>query len=250
MRTEITVFLKREKKKERLYLTDDLMEVRLLAAQGKAAAALLTKENAAEDFSGISYALERPKELEAEDFERIYRRLRHLPWEILETERCIVREMTEEDVEALYEIYADDSITEYMEGLFEDPEKERSYITDYRRYVYEFYEYGMWVIEEKESGNLIGRAGVDPRDGENELGYVIAAAWQKKGYAYEVCAAILSYMWKTKEDLGEILSRVHPENTASVRLLQRLGFEKCTTEGEMDVYRIQRTPQGQCPAEQ
>lgn len=242
MKTETSVYLKRENRNDILYITDDLPEVRKLLSEGKAAAALLTQDNRLEDFSGILYALECPQELAAEDLERIYRRIRKLPWEILETDRCIVREMTEADVEALYEIYASEGITKYMEGLFANPEKERQYIANYRKYVYEFYEYGMWLIEEKKSGKIIGRAGVDPRDGENELGYVIGAPWQRMGYAYEVCTAVLAYMWKTQESLDEMISRVHPQNTASVRLLQKLGFEKMQTDAELDVYRIKKAP--------
>lgn len=250
MKIEVKLYLKREKQDAVLYITDDLKEVRRLLSEGKAAAALLTLDNCEEDFSGILYALERIEELEIEDFERIYRRIRNLPLEILETDRCIVREMTEEDVEALYEIYAEKGITKYIEELFEDPEEERRYITDYRKYIYGYYEYGMWIIEEKGSGKVIGRAGIDPRDGENELGYVIAAPSQKKGYAYEVCSAIIDYIWKIYKNPESVISRVDPQNIASVKLLKKLGFEKLGTEGEMDVYRIKKALRRQCLAEQ
>lgn len=237
---EIDISLKKENRMERLYVTDDLQILRQLVSEGKKVAALLTEENRYEDFTGIPYALERIEELEDADYEKIYRRLAKLPWDILETKRCRVREMTEEDLDALYEIYADREITRYMEGLFENPEEERIYITNYRKYVYEFYEYGIWIIEEKKSGKIIGRAGVDPRDGENELGYVIGAAWQQQGYAYEVCGAIVEYMWQTQSELETIVSKVHKDNMASIKLLQKLGFEKAGTEGEMDVYHIRK----------
>lgn len=236
---EITVWLKRENKKEILYMTDDLSLLRQLAEEGKKVAAVLTEANREEDFSGIPYAFEQIEELNQTDYENIYRRLARLPWEILETKRCRLREMTEDDLEALYEIYAGKGITQYMEGLFKNPEDEREYITNYRKYVYEFYEYGMWIIEEKESGKIIGRAGVDPHGEENELGYVIAKPWQRQGFAYEVCSAILEYMWRTQPGCREIFSRVHPENIASVRLLEKLGFEKMCAE-EMLVYRIKK----------
>ena len=131
-----------------LYLTDCLPLLRELLARGEKAAAILTEENRGEDFTGLAYAVEKVEELEAEDFVRLYRRLAGLPWEILETERCRLRELTGGDVERLYEIYADPSITRYMEGLFADREQERRYMEDYRRYVYEFYGYGIWGIEE------------------------------------------------------------------------------------------------------
>lgn len=226
MLKEIHIHLRREKQDGILYVTDDLKMLRELLADGKMAAAVLTEENRGEDLSGIPYLLERIEELETRDYERIYRRLGGLPWEILETKRCLLREMTEQDIDALYALYAEKSITRYMEGLFEDPEAERQYITDYRKYVYAFYEYGMWIIEDKKTGELIGRAGIDPHDGKNELGYVIGMPWQRQGYAYEVCSAILQYAWQEIEGCKEIYSRVQTENTASVRLLKKLGFEK------------------------
>ncbi len=220
-----------------LYLTDCLPLLRELLARGEKAAAILTEENRGEDFTGLAYAVEKVEELEAEDFVRLYRRLAGLPWEILETERCRLRELTGGDVERLYEIYADPSITRYMEGLFADREQERRYMEDYRRYVYEFYGYGIWGIEEKQSGLLIGRAGLEPKDGEVELGFVIARPWQRKGYGYEVCKAVLAYA--DREIASErILSRVSPANVASKSLLQKLGFQRAkeTDTAGMELY--------------
>ena len=129
-------------------------------------------------------------------------------------------------MDSLYDIYKEESITQYMEGLFENPDEEREYITNYRKYVYAFYEYGMWIIEEKATGKIIGRAGIDPRGEENELGYVIGVPWQKQGYAYEVCMGILHYAQTEMEGCEKIISKVQPENTPSIRLLEKLGFEK------------------------
>ena len=237
---EIVIKIEKEKIEDILYLTDDLALLRALTEKGKKAAAVLTKENRNEDFSGILYALEQIEELDQNDYEKIYKRLAGIPWGILETKRCRLREMTEEDLDALYEIYAEESITRYMENLYEDREEERKYIADYRKYVYGFYEYGMWIVEEKETGRIIGRAGVDPHGEEMELGYVIGVPWQRQGYAGEVCQAILLYMWKEIEGCQEIISRVLPENTASVKLLQKLGFEKAGKREEMEVYRIRK----------
>ena len=224
-----------------LYLTDCLPLLRQLLARGEKAAAILTKENRGEDFTGLAYAVERVDELEPADFIRLYRRLAGLPWDILETERCRLRELTEGDFDRLYEIYAEPSITRYMEGLFGDREEERRYMADYRRYVYEFYGYGIWGVEERQSGLLIGRAGLEPRDGEVELGFVIARPWQRMGYGYEVCQAVLTYADREIE-CDRILSRVRPANTASKSLLHKLGFYRIKeSDGEgMETYEYRK----------
>ena len=101
--------------------------------------------------------------------------------------------------------------------------------------MYRFFGYGMWLVFEKESGKLVGRAGVEHREalnGELELGYAIGTPWQGRGYATEVCQGILDYV---KEELlfEEICSLVEPENTASLQLLLKLGFSE-TEELELD----------------
>lgn len=54
-----------------------------------------------------------------------------IPWEILTTERCLIRETGAEDLDALYEIYADTSVTKYTEGLYPERAKEEAYLKDY-----------------------------------------------------------------------------------------------------------------------
>lgn len=81
----------------------------------------------------------------------------------------------------------------------------------------------------KKSGTLIGRAGAelheDPETGEAllELGYVIRPSFQRQGYGYEVCRAVIRYL---EEECGaeELFCRIREENTASIRLAKKLGF--------------------------
>ena len=217
-----------------LLLTDDVKLLRAWENCAVRGALLLHEDNRQEDFTGIRYALEQVDELDREELDRIYRRLHGLPWRILETERCAVREITVGDVDRMYEIYAEPSITEYMDDLYADREKEKDYTLEYIRNMYGFYGYGMWVVEEKHSGRVIGRAGIEPCGEEAELGYVIARPWQRLGIAGEVCRAILKYGF---EELGmdRISARVQSENQPSKRLLQKLGFQKYSETAESDV---------------
>ncbi len=206
-----------------LILTDSPELCCICRKMDMAVAAVLSEE--AKDFPGISYAVTDIEELDEEYLEKIWQRYRGIPWKICETRRCLVRESTVEDVEAFYRIYQDKEITHYMENLYEDKEKEKQYIRDYIEKVYGFYGFGMWTVCLKESGEVIGRAGLSMREGfeEPELGYVIGVPWQKKGIATEVCRAILEY---GERELGirDVRVLMAPENTASERLCQRLGF--------------------------
>lgn len=225
-------YLKEVKFKEGiLYITDSSVMAHQLVSDGHAVLVRLHDGNRGEDFSFCRYAYEDSDnsdwEPDRDYLERIYRRCRGLPWDILETERCLVRETTVEDVEAFYQIYSNPSIVEYMEPLYEDPEEERSYARDYIDQVYAFYHFGIWTVVEKASGEVIGRAGICYREGCElpELGFVIAAQWQGKGLATEVCRAILQYGYE-ELDFDRILAFVQPGNAASHRVCEKLGMER------------------------
>lgn len=208
-----------------LYITDCAEEALKLRNRNEAVLIYLHENNRNQDFSGFLYAVEDISELDSVYLERVYRRLKKLPWKILETERCIIRETTPEDVDAFWKIYSDPEITRYTEGLYPEKEQEKAYIEEYIEKVYAYYECGVWTIVEKESGEVIGRAGFSFREGyENpEIGFVISRDRQRKGYAYEVCTAILEY---GKKVLGfdHVQVLVERENVPSLKLCHKLGF--------------------------
>ena len=178
-------------------------------------------------FWKIPYAIENIDVLDINYLEQIYRRYRGIPWDILETERCILREITVEDVECIAKIYESPVVKRFMEPLYEPIDKEKEYIKDYIKHVYGFYEYGTWVVVEKNQGKIIGRAGLESyEDGEAEtleLGYLIAGQYQRKGYGYEVCTAILEYA-KKMQNVKCVEANIERENMASIRLCEKLGF--------------------------
>lgn len=200
--------------------------------------ALLHEGNREQDFSCVRYAMEEIADIDYGYLERTYRRLMGLPWDIFETPRCLVREITPGDVDMLYDIYKEPSITEYMESLYADKEEEREYIRQYIKGIYSFYEYGMWVVIDKKTGKLIGRVGVEDR-GEAEgleLGYLIAKPYQRQGFGSEACRGVLRY---SAEIIGvkRIYSRIKKENSASIHFIRKLGFcFDCEEETEGQIY--------------
>lgn len=189
--------------------------------------------NRGEDFADARYALEDPEDVEPEYLERVYRRCHDLPWEILTTERCWLRETVEADVDKFWKMYQAPGITRYTERLFPTLEAERGYVREYRRRIYPFYEFGVWTVLDRSSGEVVGRAGLSVREGYNlpELGFVIGESWQGRGLATEVCRGILEY---ARELLGfaQVQVLVHEENAASLHLCRKLGFrEKAVPEG-------------------
>ncbi len=179
-----------------------------------------------QSYSGVDMLVEGFEEVDADFLEKVYQRFHRIPWTILETERCVVRELTLDDLDALFELYSGEGIDQYTESLYpyeEEKEFQRAYIEN----MYRYFGYGLWLVFLKETGELIGRAGLEHREYneviELELGYIIGIPFQGQGYATEVCEAILEY---AKENTGfeRINSLIEEGNEASIHLSQKLGF--------------------------
>ena len=208
-----------------LWITDQGQRAQELLRQGCPVLAWLHEDNRDQDFSGVRYACENLEDLDWDYMEKVYRRYMGIPWDILTTDRCLVRETCAEDLDAFYEIYAETSVTKYTEGLYPERAQEEAYLQDYTENMYYFYNYGVWTICDKITGQVIGRAGFSNREGyeDPELGFVIGVPWQRQGYATEVCKALLEY---GKEELGfeQVQMLVMPENEVSLHLAEELGF--------------------------
>lgn len=210
-----------------LYVSDCDAQCRELAEQGCYVLPYRHEYNREEVFESgrYFYIAEQLEELDYVFLDMAYRRLAGLPWEILRTKRCIVRETAVEDVDAFYQIYQEPDITIYMEDLYADRNEEIAYVQEYIKKVYHFYGYGMWTVLEKQSGQVIGRAGVSWREGYDlpELGFVIGVPWQCQGYAYEVCSAILAYAGDVL-GMTRVQALVMRENEKSAKLCEKMGF--------------------------
>jgi RimJ/RimL family protein N-acetyltransferase len=59
-----------------------------------------------------------------------------------------------------------------------------------------------------------------------EIAYVFGPAWSGHGYATEATAWMLEHL-RDEHGAADAFATVDPENVASIRLLERLGFERC-----------------------
>lgn len=175
--------------------------------------------------TGCNYVVESVEDLDEEFFDRIYRRVHRLPWTVIETAHCILRETTREDLDRIYEMYEDPDMTAYMDALYREKAEEAEYLREYQDKIYAFYGFGVWSVVEKERGLVIGRAGISMREGfeEPELGFCIDKNFWHHGYALEVCEAILYFMMEEYQ-VSAFQALVRPGNEASVGLLEHLGF--------------------------
>ena len=194
--------------------------------------------NAGEEFKGAKYVFSEIENVDMDSFVKVYQRYSGEPWEILRTERLLIRETTVDDVDEFYKLYKDPSMTRFMEGLFEDPEDEKRYQRDYIKKVYGLMGFGVWTLVRLEDGAVIGRAGYSVRNGfdEVELGYLVGKEYQRHGYALEACGAILDY-GRDILQFDAVQTLVKAENTVSIHMCEKLGFKKRSeVEVEENIY--------------
>lgn len=105
----------------------------------------------------------------------------------LETDRLILRELTMDDFNDLFEILSDEETMKHYPKPF-DEEKVRGWI-QWNICNYETFGFGLWAVVLKENNKMIGDCGITMQniDGEikPEIGYHINKKYQRQGYATE-----------------------------------------------------------------
>ena len=212
--------------RECMVIEDSSNGAKAAKAAGMACVGFLNPSSGEQDLSMADYLFEDFDGIDGAFLEMVHAHCFGEPWKVMETDRLIIREMCPGDVEAIYKIYEGNDLR-YTEPLFEDMDKERAYIEDYQKYIYNFYDFGIWLFEEKATGDIIGRGGVELKlyeDGTEaiEIGYIIRKDKQRCGFAYEGLKSILSYV-REHFDIKSVNVSVHKDNVASVKLAKKLG---------------------------
>ena len=156
----------------------------------------------------------------------------------IETERLFLREMVEDDFEALRRVLGDRDIMGHYPYEFDD-ERIRSWIARNRER-YRIFGFGLWAVCRKDTGEMIGDCGLTMQiiDGQirPEIGYHIRADRQRQGFAKEAACAVRDWAWKYTP-FRAIYSYMKAENIPSIRTAMAYGCEYAgeflDEEGEM-----------------
>ena len=162
------------------------------------------------------------------------------------TERLILREMTSEDLDALYTVLADSDIMRHYPYTF-DEARVRGWINkNIERY--RVFGFGLWAVCLKSTGQMIGDCGLTMQNINGtilpEIGYHIAKAYQRQGYAKEAAKAVRDRTF-TSTPFGMVYSYMKKENMPSAAVARANGMkllnEFTDDEGEQTVvYGISR----------
>jgi len=158
---------------------------------------------------------------------------------VLETERLILRPLTDDDAPFVLTLLNGPSFLRYIgDKKVRNLEDAQQYILTGPIATYERYGFGLCLVELKESTTPIGMFGLVKREElpDPDIGFALLPDFWNKGFAFEAAAAVLQDA-RERLRLERILAITTLENEASMNLLERLGFKfqrivKLTEDGQ------------------
>ncbi len=150
------------------------------------------------------------------------------PFPELRTARLCLRELTLDDAPAVFRMRSNPRVMAHLpRPLHTNVEESRALL---ERIINDFHqENGIsWAICLPDNPELIGNIGLWQLDKPNhcaEIGYMLHCDHWGLGYATEALAAVEAFGFREME-LHRIEGHVGPEHTASIRVLERCGFQK------------------------
>src|SRR5215468_3162348 len=143
---------------------------------------------------------------------------------ILQTDRLVLRELVDEDLEAYFLLLTDPLVLRHLPMPVPKDRAEALEIMRSRRVTdYQGLGFGRWACVLKQTGEMVGWSGprLLPEIGEPELGYRFMPAHWGKGYATEAGAGILRH-WFGPLGRKQIVALVDAANVGSANVVKKL----------------------------
>ena len=140
----------------------------------------------------------------------------------LETDRLILRMLQPSDLDAYAEMCGDPEVMRFIAEPLDRPAAWRNMAMMLGHWTLRGY--GQWALEEKATSRLIGRAGFWNPEGWPgfELGWMLRRSCWGRGFATEAAHAALEHAF-THLSYDKVISLIHPDNAASIKVAERLG---------------------------
>ena len=168
--------------------------------------------------------------------------------ERLETERLILRMFQESDLDAYASMCADEEVMKYLGGVTmtrSESWRNMAMVLGHWR----LRGFGLWAVEDRETGELAGRVGCWRPEGWPglEIAWTLRREFWRRGYAFEAASKALEIAF-TRLKQNRVISMIHSENQPSISLAQRLRMR---LEGSAElmghqvlVYGLRQLPRG------
>jgi RimJ/RimL family protein N-acetyltransferase len=142
---------------------------------------------------------------------------------VLRTERLLLDPYVPEDEEDFVALFTDVRVSQWMGDGPEPEEANRALFRRVFTNVYDTGAFDVWAV--RENGVLVGHAEIKPSKttGGHELIYALAHHAWGRGLGTELARAICEYGFETLE-LDEVHATIAEQNTASLAVMEKLGF--------------------------
>ncbi len=164
------------------------------------------------------------------------------PFPVLSTDRLLLREMTMEDDQEVFDLRSNPQVLQFIEitkaVVIEDAQK---FIENVNEGMLK-QEAIMWAITLKDSERLIGTIclwNISVERMEAEVGYMLHPDFQGKGIMQEALIEVIDYGFSSMH-LNVIVADLHPDNIKSVNVLQKNGFVYFGKSKDLIVYSLKR----------
>ena len=145
---------------------------------------------------------------------------------VLKTERFVLRAVEPGDAPAIFRIMNDPRVIRYFGRLpMATPPEADEHVQAIQAAFHE--QSGIrWAITRRAGGEFLGSCGywrLMVPHARAEIGYELAPEWWGQGVMTEALAAVLDFGF-TVLGLHSVEAQIHPANTGSRRVLEKLGF--------------------------
>ena len=158
----------------------------------------------------------------------------------LETDRLILRHFNPDDAPFILALLNEPSFLRYIgDKKVRTLDDARQYISNGPIATYAQHGFGLYQVELKEAHTPIGMCGLLKREElpHPDIGFAFLPDFWNKGFAYEAATAVLTEA-RERLQLDRILAIVNPDNEASIRLLEKLGFNFEQMKGDVKLYAL------------
>ena len=166
---------------------------------------------------------------------------------VLETERLLFREMSDDDFDSLKLVLLDKENMKYYNFTIDEAYVQKW--IDWCKDCYQKYGFGLWAVIYKKTGEMIGDCGISMQliddEWKPEIGYHLRRDYHRQGLGIEAASAVRDYFFKNY-DYKEVYSYMSKDNVPSYKTAEKnkmtfLHIYKDKHGDECRVYRITRS---------